>query len=93
MAHAYVRSHNVTFATKSSNGLSCPANVERVVDVGWGSRVYLRLEDGQIIVAQADNSALENVSIGRLRKRQPGQGSRLRPRGKRNPNPDELAVT
>ncbi|MBA3430249.1 MAG: sulfate/molybdate ABC transporter ATP-binding protein [Actinobacteria bacterium] len=64
MAHAYVRPHNVRIARTSPNGLSSPAGVERIVDLGWGSRVYLRLPDGQIVVAQVDNADVAGMSEG-----------------------------
>jgi sulfate transport system ATP-binding protein len=92
MAHAYVRPHNVSFATKSNNGLSCPANVERVVDLGWGSRIYLRLEDGQIIVAQVDNNGVEDFHVGRCVNVNLDKAHVFAPEGDGTRTPDELAV-
>lgn len=47
------------------NGLSSPATIERIIDLGWGSRVYLRLEDDQVVVAQVGNEDVNGLGSQR----------------------------
>jgi sulfate transport system ATP-binding protein len=63
-AHAYVRPHDVRLATAPLNGSSSPADVDRVTDLGWTSKVQLRLPDGQSLIAQLPNEQLAGVVQG-----------------------------
>jgi sulfate transport system ATP-binding protein len=61
-ARAFVRPHDVVLAPGEGNGPvggAARATVERVSDLGWLSRVTLRLSDGQVLVAEvpADRAA------------------------------------
>ncbi|MGI8520716.1 MAG: hypothetical protein ACR2MC_08975 [Actinomycetota bacterium] len=47
-------------------GLSSPAQVERIVDIGGGRRVYLRLLDGQVVVAQLAGEDIKGMTPGSL---------------------------
>ena len=40
------------------------ASVERVVNLGWLSRIVLRLPDDQVLTAEVPNDELEGVEIG-----------------------------
>jgi sulfate transport system ATP-binding protein len=50
-AAAFVRPHDIRLADPSSNGGTVPATIERMNTLGWLSRVSLRLNDGQLLVA------------------------------------------
>jgi sulfate transport system ATP-binding protein len=67
-AHAFVRPHDVRIVVAHADGngeLSCPATVERMVNLGWTSKVVLSLVgDGQRVVAQLPNDRLEGVREG-----------------------------
>jgi ABC-type sulfate/molybdate transport systems ATPase subunit len=63
-AHAYVRPHDVLLSTVSMNGSSSPAQVTRMNDLGWISKVHLELPDGQPLVAQVPNEQLIQVRAG-----------------------------
>jgi sulfate transport system ATP-binding protein len=56
-AHAYVRPHDVRVLDHQSNG-SFRAILERVNNLGWMSKLHLRLPDGQAVVAHVPNEAL-----------------------------------
>jgi hypothetical protein len=45
--------------------MSFPATVERRTNLGWQSKLRLRLADGQAIVAQLPNEELAGVVPGR----------------------------
>jgi sulfate transport system ATP-binding protein len=62
-ARAFVRPHDVRL-NRRSNGGSVQARVERIVTLGWLSRVALRLGDGQVITAELPNDELEELEIG-----------------------------
>jgi sulfate transport system ATP-binding protein len=63
-AHAYVRPHDVALSLAPSNGLSSSATVERLSNLGWTSKVHLRLSDGQGLTAQLPNERLAGVAAG-----------------------------
>ena len=62
-ARAYVRPHDVRLSA-DANGGSVEATIERVATLGWLSRVTLRLDDGQSIVAELPSEDLEGARIG-----------------------------
>jgi sulfate transport system ATP-binding protein len=62
-ARAYVRPHDVRLSA-DGNGGSVEATIERVAVLGWLSRVTLRLDDGQTIVAELPSDDLEGAEIG-----------------------------
>jgi sulfate transport system ATP-binding protein len=62
-ALAYVRPHDVLLHRRGSDG-AIPATVERRTDLGWESKVVLRLSDGQALVAQLPNDDLEGLQEG-----------------------------
>jgi len=63
-ALAYVRPHDVGLAV-AAGPMSFPATVERRTDLGWASKVHLRLTDGQTLVAQLPNEDLIGILPGR----------------------------
>ncbi|MDX6521990.1 MAG: sulfate/thiosulfate transport system ATP-binding protein [Gaiellales bacterium] len=62
-AVAYIRPHDIEI-TDTAGDLSFPVEVERRIDMGWMSKVHLRLEDGQPLIAQLPNEEIEGVSAG-----------------------------
>jgi len=62
-AQAYVRSHDVRLAPASQDGL-VPVNVERITNMGFTSKIHLRLPDGQVLVAQLPNEEIDWVRPG-----------------------------
>ena len=60
---AYIRPHDVEI-TSSAGSTSFPVLVERRTDMGWVSKLHLRLEDGQPLVAQLPNEEIEGVDAG-----------------------------
>jgi sulfate transport system ATP-binding protein len=62
-ARAFVRPHDVRLSA-DRNGESVEARIERVATLGWLSRVSLRLDDGQVIVAELPNDELEGAELG-----------------------------
>ncbi len=63
-ARAFVRPHDVRVSTAERNGGSVRATVERLVTLGWLSRVSLRLPDGQVLVAELPRDELDGVVEG-----------------------------
>lgn len=63
-AEAYVRTHDITVARKAQGGPSCGAILERINNLGWVSRLQLKLSDGQILVAHVPNEDLNGLTIG-----------------------------
>jgi hypothetical protein len=61
-ARAFIRPHDVRVATSPRDG-SLPASVERVVNLGWLSRVVLRLPDDQVLTAEIPNDELSGVEV------------------------------
>jgi sulfate/thiosulfate transport system ATP-binding protein len=64
-AVAYVRPHDVRLSVAPGGAMSFPATVERRTDLGWASKVQLRLTDGQALIAQRPNEDLMGVLPGR----------------------------
>jgi sulfate transport system ATP-binding protein len=62
-ARAFIRPHDVRVKTTPQNG-SLPATVERMVNLGWLSRVVLRLPDDQVLIAELPNDELGGVELG-----------------------------
>ena len=62
-AVAYIRPHDVQ-VTPTSGELSFPVEVERRTDMGWMSKLHLRLDDGQRLVAQLPNEEIDGVEAG-----------------------------
>ena len=64
--HAYVRPHEIALDVRPSRPGATSADVERVTNLGWASKVRLRLTDGQDLTADVANEELpaEGVSEG-----------------------------
>ena len=62
-ARAFIRPHDVRVTTSPQDG-SLPASVERVVNLGWLSRVVLRLPDDQVLTAEIANDELSGIQVG-----------------------------
>jgi sulfate/thiosulfate transport system ATP-binding protein len=56
-ARAYVRPHDVRVSAQQGRR-SMPATLERVNNLGWMSKLHLRLDDGQVVIAHVPNEAL-----------------------------------
>jgi sulfate transport system ATP-binding protein len=62
-AHAYIRPHDVQ-VTRLSGAMSFPVPVERRTHMGGMSKVHLRLEDDQTLVAEIPNDELNGIRGG-----------------------------
>jgi len=62
-AQAYIRPHDVQ-VTRLPGAMSFPVRVERRTNMGWMSKVHLRLEDGQTLVAEIPNDELNGIRGG-----------------------------
>jgi sulfate transport system ATP-binding protein len=63
-ADAYVRPHDIKISRERPGNLSCRARVERRSNLGWVSKVHLKLPDGQRLVAQLRNEDLDGIRPG-----------------------------
>jgi sulfate/thiosulfate transport system ATP-binding protein len=59
-AQAYIRPHDVLL-TRTPADRSFPVTVERRTDLGWMSKLQLRLDDGQAIFAELPNEELDGI--------------------------------
>jgi sulfate/thiosulfate transport system ATP-binding protein len=62
-AQAYIRPHDVLL-TRSPGNRSFPVAVERRTNLGWLSKLQLRLGDGQAIFAELPNEELDGIEEG-----------------------------
>jgi len=62
-ARAYVRPHDVLL-TLGRGDRTFPVTVERRTDLGWLSKLQLRLDDGQAVFAQLPNAELDGIEEG-----------------------------
>jgi sulfate transport system ATP-binding protein len=62
-AVAYVRPHDIEVGP-TPRPMAFPITVERRTDMGWVSKLNLRLEDGQALVAQLPNEDVGGVEEG-----------------------------
>jgi sulfate transport system ATP-binding protein len=62
-AQAYIRPHDVQL-TQLPGAMSFPVQVERRTNMGWASKLVLRLEDGQTLVAEIPNDELDGIRAG-----------------------------
>ncbi len=60
-AHAFVRPHDVIL-TNEPGPMSFLVTVERRTNLGWMSKLHLRLSDDQVLIAQVPNVDLETIS-------------------------------
>ena len=63
-AEAYVRTHDIAVARTAPQGPSCRATIERINNLGWVSKLQLKLSDGQILIAHLPNESLDGLAIG-----------------------------
>jgi sulfate transport system ATP-binding protein len=63
-AHAYVRPHDVRLSALATGTRSCAVTVERMSNLGWMSKLHLRLTDGQMLVAELRNEDIDGVRVG-----------------------------
>ena len=73
LGDAMVRPHDVEIR-HAENGTTLPAMVERVVHLGWEVRVNLRLESGEVLVAQLTRDEADALAV------EAGQAVFVRPR-------------
>ena len=83
-AQAYIRPHDVQ-VTRLPGPMSFPVEIERRTNMGWVSKLVLRLEDGQSLVAEIPNEELDGIRAGESREREPAEreGVRARHRDRR----------
>jgi sulfate/thiosulfate transport system ATP-binding protein len=62
-AQAYIRPHDVLLARTASER-SFPVSVERRTNLGWVSKLQLRMSDGQVIHAELPNEELDGIEEG-----------------------------
>ena len=62
-AKAYIRPHDVLL-TRAQGATSFPVTVERRTDLGWLSKLQLRLSDGQAIFAELPDEELDGIDEG-----------------------------
>ena len=62
-AQAYIRPHDVQL-THTQGATSFPVTVERRTNLGWLSKLQLRLGDGQAIFAELPNEELNGIEEG-----------------------------
>src|SRR6266540_2454024 len=63
-AKAYVRPHDVRL-TNTESDTSFGVTVDRRTNMGWESKLHLRMTDWQVLVAQLPNDELADVSFAR----------------------------
>jgi sulfate transport system ATP-binding protein len=63
-ASAYIRPHDVGISPISMNGNSIRAKVDRIVDLGWTSKVHVTLYDGQMVIAELPNDQIGGIEVG-----------------------------
>jgi sulfate transport system ATP-binding protein len=62
-ADAYIRPHDVG-VYRSPGPMSFPVLVDRRTNLGWMSKLQLRLEDGQVLVAEVPNDRTSGLTDG-----------------------------
>jgi sulfate transport system ATP-binding protein len=62
-AVAYVRPHDVSLSRREVP-MAFPVDVERRTNLGWISKLILRLVDGQRLIAQLSNEEVEGIGSG-----------------------------
>jgi sulfate transport system ATP-binding protein len=62
-AVAYVRPHDVSLS-RQEVPMAFPVEVERRTNLGWMSKLILRLADGQRLIAQLPNEEVEGIRSG-----------------------------
>jgi sulfate/thiosulfate transport system ATP-binding protein len=62
--HAYVRPHEVGIGPEPGRNGASTASVERLTNLGWASKIRLRLSDGQDLTAEVPNEELPPVDGG-----------------------------
>jgi sulfate/thiosulfate transport system ATP-binding protein len=62
-AQAFVRPHDVSL-TSVPNGASAEATVEKIANLGWTSKVLLKLSDEQLVEAEVLNEQIGHLSPG-----------------------------
>ena len=90
-ARAYVRPHDVLLSGSSSGSLSSPATIERIIDLGWTSKVHLRLADDQTLVAEVPNDRFNGSKVGATVFVDLQNAKVFRPTGLTGAHSDELA--
>jgi sulfate/thiosulfate transport system ATP-binding protein len=63
-AHAYIRPHDVRVSDRQGQGESLPGVLERSKDLGWMSKLHVRLPDGQTVIAHIPNDELGHHEPG-----------------------------
>jgi sulfate transport system ATP-binding protein len=91
-ARAFVRPHDVRLSTNSPDSLSSRATIERIIDLGWTSKVHLRLSDDQTLVAEVPNDRFNGHDTGSTVFVDLQNAKVFRPGGAKAPASDELAA-
>jgi sulfate transport system ATP-binding protein len=91
-ALAYVRPHDVRISAVRPGARSCTATIERRSNLGWVSKLHLKLPDGQRLVAQVRNEEMNGVRIGERVYVDLDKAKVFAPEGSHVPTSDELAA-
>jgi sulfate transport system ATP-binding protein len=91
-ARAYVRPHDIRVLGSSSGSLSSPATIERIIDLGWTSKVHLKLADDQALVAEVPNDRFSGFNPGATVFVDLQNAKVFRPAGIIGAHSDELAA-
>jgi sulfate transport system ATP-binding protein len=91
-AHAYVRPHDVRLSAVATGARSCPVTVERMSNLGWMSKLHLRLTDGQMLVAELRNEDVNGVAVGSRVFAELDKAQIFAPDGSEAVGSDELAA-
>jgi sulfate/thiosulfate transport system ATP-binding protein len=63
-AQAYIRPHDIRLTTEPGD-MSFPVTLERRTNLGWVSKLHLRLSDGQLLIAQLPNEEMDGMTTHR----------------------------
>ena len=90
-AQAFVRPHDVRLASTANGGSSSPATVEKITNLGWTSKVLLKLTDDQLVEAEVLNEQIGHLTIGQQLWADLTNAKIFRPTGAADLQSDELA--
>jgi sulfate/thiosulfate transport system ATP-binding protein len=90
-AQAFVRPHDVRLAT-SPNGAKASAIVEKIANLGWTSKVLLKLSDAQLVEAEVLNEDIGQLAPGQRVWADLRNAKVFVPGGTSAPSSDELAA-
>jgi sulfate transport system ATP-binding protein len=63
-SEAYVRPHDVRLSRDRNGSLASAALVVRMSNLGWVTKLQLRLDDGQVLFAELPNHDIDGIATG-----------------------------